>query len=190
MKRRSLCFLAVTGRDRPGIIARVSEVLFRQGCNLQDMSMTILDGRFAMMLIFEMPDQTAADRVRQAIRTLEAKSSLRFFWQNLSDFKERPARRESEKNTAAYLIRALGPDQTGIVYHISRILAAQGLNITDLNSKILRGPKRRLYALMLETTIPAAAAESQADVLRRKLVALGRKIGVDISLTRVETVLL
>ena len=45
--------LAVTvlGHDRPGIIARTAEVLARYRMNLEDSSMTLLRGHFAMTLI-------------------------------------------------------------------------------------------------------------------------------------------
>ncbi|MFL6295779.1 MAG: glycine cleavage system protein R, partial [Actinomycetes bacterium] len=43
--------VSVFGRDRPGIVAAVSRVLADAGCNLEDTSMTILRGHFAMMLV-------------------------------------------------------------------------------------------------------------------------------------------
>ena len=39
--------VSVLGHDRPGIIAAVSEVLFRNGCNIEDVSQTILQTAFA-----------------------------------------------------------------------------------------------------------------------------------------------
>jgi glycine cleavage system transcriptional repressor len=43
--------VSVFGRDRPGIVAAVTRVLADAGCNLEDTSMTILRGHFAMMLV-------------------------------------------------------------------------------------------------------------------------------------------
>src|SRR5215213_7915285 len=47
--------VSVFGRDRPGIVAAVSRVLADAGCNLEDTSMTILRGHFAMMLVVAGP---------------------------------------------------------------------------------------------------------------------------------------
>ena len=47
--------LTVIGQDRPGIISQVTGCLFQTGCNLEDVSMTILEGQFAMILIVKMP---------------------------------------------------------------------------------------------------------------------------------------
>ena len=47
--------VSVFGRDRPGIVAAVTRVLADAGCNLEDTSMTILRGHFAMMLVVSGP---------------------------------------------------------------------------------------------------------------------------------------
>ena len=41
----------VLGPDRPGIIAAVSQVLFEQGCNLEDVNQTSLQGQFVGIFI-------------------------------------------------------------------------------------------------------------------------------------------
>ena len=43
--------ITVVGHDRPGIIAQTAEVLSEHGMNLEDSSMTLLRGHFAMTLI-------------------------------------------------------------------------------------------------------------------------------------------
>ena len=42
--------ITVSGQDKPGIIAKVSGLSFARGCNLEDVSMTLLEGQFAMMM--------------------------------------------------------------------------------------------------------------------------------------------
>src|SRR5215210_8202540 len=56
--------VAVTavGSDRPGIVAAVTRVFVEHRCNIEDSSMTILRGQFAMMLVVDAPaDVGAAD---------------------------------------------------------------------------------------------------------------------------------
>ena len=52
-RKGNLTHFAVTiiSKDRPGIVADVTEVLFRLGCNIEDSSCTMLGGDFAMILI-------------------------------------------------------------------------------------------------------------------------------------------
>ena len=47
----SLLAVTVIGPDRPGIIADVTEGLADTGVNLEDSTMTLLRGHFAMMIV-------------------------------------------------------------------------------------------------------------------------------------------
>ena len=38
-------------KDRPGIVADVSQVIYENGCNLEDSSMTSLSDEFAIILL-------------------------------------------------------------------------------------------------------------------------------------------
>ena len=48
--------ITVVGKDTKGIIARVSGYLYQEGINILDISQTILDDMFNMMLIADMQD--------------------------------------------------------------------------------------------------------------------------------------
>ena len=65
MRRVESLAITVVGHDRPGIIARTAEVLSAYGMNLEDSSMTLLRGHFAMTLICA--GQTPALEVEQAL---------------------------------------------------------------------------------------------------------------------------
>jgi len=43
--------LSAIGKDRPGIVADVSELIFECGCNLEDSSMTLLGDHFALLVV-------------------------------------------------------------------------------------------------------------------------------------------
>ena len=63
--------LAVTaiGADRPGIVAAVTGVLTDHGGNIEDSTMSILGGHFAMMLVVAEADAgpDSADRLEDAL---------------------------------------------------------------------------------------------------------------------------
>jgi glycine cleavage system transcriptional repressor len=44
-------WLTAIGRDQPGIVARIANVLLQHGLNIEDSQMRILGGRFSMMLL-------------------------------------------------------------------------------------------------------------------------------------------
>ncbi len=45
--------VTVTGKDRKGIIAKVSNFLSEKGANIEDISQTILDEYFAMIMLVD-----------------------------------------------------------------------------------------------------------------------------------------
>ena len=52
--------VSVTGKDKPGIIAKVSTALFEMNVNVLEISQTILDGYFTMLMIVDMSAASAA----------------------------------------------------------------------------------------------------------------------------------
>ncbi|MDN8605752.1 ACT domain-containing protein [Corynebacterium ureicelerivorans] len=48
--------ITTTGKDRPGVIAAVSAEAARQGLNIVDVSQTIMDDYFTMIMRVELPE--------------------------------------------------------------------------------------------------------------------------------------
>lgn len=61
--------VSVTGIDKPGIIAKVSTSLFEMNINVLEISQTILDGYFTMLMVVDITASTqsfavAAERMK------------------------------------------------------------------------------------------------------------------------------
>lgn len=173
--------VTVTGLDRPGIIARVTGLLFRAGANLEDISMTILGGQLAMVMIVEGRGRSGEGAVKKSFKTLE-RSGLSITWRNLDAKQKRGAKHL--KGSKTYLLTAAGADRTGIVYKISQFFSSKKLNITDLNSKILPGAGRGLYVVVLEVDVPVRFSQK---TIARGLQALRRDLKIDIQWRPVES---
>ena len=52
--------VSVTGKDRPGIIAKVSTALYELNINVLEISQTILDGYFTMLMIVDITASSAS----------------------------------------------------------------------------------------------------------------------------------
>ena len=52
--------VSVTGVDKPGIIAKVSVALFEMNVNVLEISQTILDGYFTMLMIVDITAASAS----------------------------------------------------------------------------------------------------------------------------------
>jgi len=67
--------ISVFGLDHPGIVAGVSQILAEASCSIIDINQTVVQGKFAMVII--------ADTVRARESTAELKERLRLAGQNL-----------------------------------------------------------------------------------------------------------
>ncbi|MDD5216546.1 MAG: hypothetical protein PHN49_04660 [Candidatus Omnitrophica bacterium] len=172
--------LTVLGKDRPGIIAYVTGMLYRRHCNLEDISMTILEGEFAMMMVVSMP-KTQFRAIHQDLERDMHQKGLSYFWH---DFKSKLLRGDKHPSgSAPYLLTVVGRDRTGIVYQTSNLISLHGLNITDLNSKILGRGTNTIYTMLLEIDAPKRFNLAK---LKRSLQNLGHQLKMEFNLKSVE----
>jgi glycine cleavage system transcriptional repressor len=68
--------ITAVGKDRPGIVDRISGAIYEHGCNLEDSRMSILGGHFALMLLATGAPEALA-KMETALRALTDKLELR-----------------------------------------------------------------------------------------------------------------
>ena len=166
--------LAVTvlGHDRPGIIADVTEVLAALGLNLEDSTMTLLRGHFAMTLICA-GARTAAE-VESALAPVTATGL------DVSVREVRDERGPDGPAAATYLLTVHGADRPGIVSALARELAAGGGNITDLGTRLAG----ELYSLTAEVALPP---DADPPALQEALTRVAEGLGVAATLRELES---
>jgi glycine cleavage system transcriptional repressor len=164
--------ISLFGRDRPGIVAAVTRVLADAGCNLEDTSMTILRGHFAMMLVVSgAADADAADlegRLGPVADRLDLHCSVRAVTDEVT-----AAAAGGERWSAA----VYGADRPGLVARVSEALAARGVNIVDLETRVIGEPDP-VYAMHFELDVPGG----QAPQVEADLRAVAAELGVEVSL--------
>ncbi|MBI3999792.1 MAG: ACT domain-containing protein [Candidatus Omnitrophica bacterium] len=176
--------ITVTGKDRPGIISSLTEVLYRSQGNLEDASMTILEGEFAMIFLAELKNRSLHTKFRQELKKLEKKLNLVIF---IKEIKHRVTRGEKHRpGTIPWVVSVLGKDKAGIVYRVSKLLADSGLNITDLNSKIIGRGIKTTYVLILEVDIPRKNIHLISQ-LKRKFKTIEKKLGLTVAFNPLES---
>lgn len=165
--------LSLFGKDRPGIVAGVSKALFELGLNLEDSSMTRLNGEFTIMLVVSSKEPISAEEILKALEKVGQRYELFMVCRELEEVVYPKARH-------VYRLVVFGSDKPGIVYGVSSKLAELGLNISDLRTE-KRGD---LYVMLIE-------AESDADMeeeLRRELERLKEELGVEVSVEEEEDI--
>ncbi|WP_025209659.1 glycine cleavage system protein R [Hippea sp. KM1] len=170
--------LTVIGRDKPGIVAAVSEVLFNKGISIEDSISTLLGDQFTMTLIISSDTNYGVLELKKAFakarKDLELSISLRRI------DKDEATTREPEN---LYSVSVYGTDRVGIVYGISKAFADNGINILDLRTRLTKG-EPPMYVMILDVDLPKGMDES---AFRGILDRACKKINVDYSIRKVET---
>jgi glycine cleavage system transcriptional repressor len=68
------------GKDRPGVVADVSRLIFECGGNLEDSAMTRLEDEFAIILLFSVESENAGDPLLNDCRRLEKEKGVSAFF--------------------------------------------------------------------------------------------------------------
>jgi len=100
--------VSVIGRDRPGIVASVSRVLYQSHCNIEELTQAAIRGQFAMILIASTSRSEALSGLKAEFAGLAADPQAGQQWRDLFTRLRRP----SEVFTAERLTRwaAAGQD--------------------------------------------------------------------------------
>lgn len=163
--------LAVTaiGTDRPGIVAAVTGALVDHGCNLEDSSMSILRGHFAMVLIVAAPDGLEPAALETALAGGAATSDLVVAVRAVHE----PA--GAEREGEHWTVVVYGSDHPGIVHGITSVLAELDVNVVDLTTRVT-GEDHPIYAMVMEVDLPPDLAGAELD---RRLAEAAAALGVD-----------
>ena len=163
------------GKDRPGIVADVTKILYENGCNLEDNTMTLLADEFTLVLLFSSQNAETEEQLLKECRRLEKDKGISAFMRPLDE------RGELKKGgTLNYTLHVEGMDQAGIVYKISQFLADNKVNILDLTSKVMAAPSSGtpLYIMDIDIQMPTGMT---LDKLEEGLSNVADELHVDIS---------
>lgn len=182
-RKENLVHFAVTiiSKDRPGIVAEVTEVLFKLGCNIEDSSCTMLGGDFAMILVVSHDKPFTKAKLADEFKALHERTGLQIHIRSLSEEEICPIKDEGE----LCLISVYGSDRPGIVFRVTRALADRKVNIADLNTKLIGTVEEPVYVMMLEATLPSNMSVDDVSAL---LETLRKELEVEIKVRSITPV--
>jgi len=163
--------ITVLGHDRPGIIAETTGILAGLGLNLEDSSMTLLRGHFAMTLICE--GTTSAADIESALAPLADDYSLTV------TVREVPREQPVDARGSSWVLTVHGGDRPGIVSSVVAEVARVGGNITDLTTRLAGD----LYLLVAEVDLPEG---TDAAAVEAAIGKAAEQLGVGATLRPVE----
>ena len=170
--------LSALGRDKPGIVAGLTGVLLEHGVNIEDSQATILRGHFSIVLIVSTPDDVDREQLRgDLVRAGEELGLEAIVLQDVDEL-------DPVAPEPSHLVTVYGIDHPGIVHAATRALADDGVDITDLNTRLVEDEgEEPLYAVMMEVAVPAG---SSGDELEAALRGVAESEGVEVTVRELE----
>ncbi len=172
--------ITVLGKDRPGIISGVCEILYTLDCNLADSNSALLRNEFAMIFIFSAPDQITLEKIACVLQPMSKVSNLSIFIRALGD-EEFICKPEDISNNY-YRLSIKSADCKGLVYCISKALADAGINIRNLRSYLQSRGTVPYYNMEMEVEIFSKLGKKYLEEILRSVLD---ETGVDISITEI-----
>ena len=159
--------ITVMDRDRPGIVAEITEGISGLGGNLADLSQTVLCGYFTMILVAVFPRNTAAGQIEEALAADSPAHIHVVEGQGLLP--------EAEGSEHVYVLSAIGENRVGLVAQVSRFCCDHDVNILDLTSHA----ESDQYTMMLQIDLSSIG---NIERFEAELAAFGRQTGLHIAL--------
>lgn len=172
--------LSAIGEDRPGIVADVAGLIYECGGNLEDSRMTLLGSQFALLILLSGSGEEFQYCLSTRCKRIEWEKRLTVFLTPIEESEGFSSLRKMKEN---YALSTTGLDRMGIVFHVSRLLADHGINITDMQTRATPSPESGtpLFTMKILLQVPEKVSY---DALAEKLNRLGETLAIDISLKK------
>lgn len=164
--------LTLVGEDQPGIVAQVTEALYKGGCHLGEASMIRLGGNFTIMMMVGNGAGSLSDLLAPVAQKLQLQIHID------------PIRGGLHQHRAPnFQVRVVGADRAGIVSQVTCALAAIGFNILELESDVVGSEAEPVYIMTIQ-----GYAEATLEDLETVLDA-AREGDIEVHVSTIETLI-
>ncbi|MHC1631073.1 MAG: phosphoserine phosphatase SerB [Methanotrichaceae archaeon] len=164
----SLWVISVLGRDRPGMIRDLLEVIAKTKVNIVDLDQRVLQGLFVMSLVADFEKARATPQeLESQLQERAPKLGVEISFLPLEQYQ---GRRRSKKNLQ--VITILARDREGIIYDVASVAAESDINI-EKTSVTARGDLISIEFVM-------DFSDANVKLAREKLWTECEKLGLDL----------
>lgn len=152
--------------DRAGIMRDVTSAITDMGANIDDISQTVVEGYFSVILTATFSETQTVEAIRSAIESNFIPNEPSIMVRACDDMPE-PAR---VKDGRRYVMVVTGKDRPGILKKTTGFLADRSINIDDWTCQVESGD----VSYIGQVTVPAGIDVKQLQVdLKRELIDMG-----------------
>lgn len=164
--------LTLIGEDRPGLVSSLSQRVTACGANWLDSHMASLAGKFAGLLLVEVPE-ARADELIASLRELEQ--------QGLQLVIQRGSGSAPAAQGRVLKLELTGQDRPGIVREISQTFAERGASIEEMETAFFSGSfsGEDMFEMRARVRTPVNVSDA---ALRQAIESLSHSLMVEIHL--------
>lgn len=165
--------MTVLGKDRPGLVGLLAQVVADNSGNWLESQMAHLAGQFAGIVRVEVPQ----DQAKSLTDALHALDDLQV--ELVTDADVAPT--VSDKSPPAVRLKLVGQDRPGLVREITQVLTAAGVNVEKFQTERTTAANtgQLLFQATAQLHIPSSVSQAE---LRDNLEHLAADLMVEITL--------
>ncbi|MDH5572210.1 MAG: ACT domain-containing protein [Gammaproteobacteria bacterium] len=162
--------ITALGKDRPGIVNELSNALASHQLNIEDSSMSVMGGEFAILMLVS-GSVASIDNFIAQITELEERLGMHLLAKSTST-------QPTDTTYALYTVEIDSIDRPGIVRDIASFFSDKQINIVDLDT--LRYPAAHTGIPMFTMQMTIGVPPEQSIVtLREEFISLCNTLNID-----------
>lgn len=178
---KELILISITGMDRPGITASITQLLAEYEANILDIGQSVIHDSLSLGMLLEFPEQVAAQTVKDTIQKKINNLNLTIRFVNISheSYENWVGHQGKGRHIVTLLARRITAYQ---ISRLSRLVAENNLNIDKITRLSGRVPLEAIGndgQACVEFSVRGPVADLPA--LRRQFMELADDIDVDIA---------
>lgn len=140
--------IATIGKDRPGIVDRITAIVHDLNLSIEDSRMTVLGGEFAVLMSV-VGGTLPLQRLETKLGKLAEQMDLAFLFR-------RTDQRKDVEGRVPYTVSVTAMDHPGIVHRVANFFSSQNINIYNLDTVTERAPHTGtpIFSLVMEVEVP------------------------------------
>ena len=147
--KKNYLVISALGKDRAGLVDKLTKIILDDECNIVDSRMTVLGGEFAILLMVE-GNWNRLTKLEDALPALGDGLGLTII-------SKRTEERQADNKLLPYAIDVVSMDHPGIVHHLASFFSGRNINIEDLatTSYAAAHTGTPMFAVHISVGIPA-----------------------------------
>ena len=178
---KEIILLNVSGEDKPGLTASLTDILSKYDVNILDMGQSVIHRELGLGILFEVPEKSGASSILKDLlfKAYEMNSNIKFTPISIDKYEEWV----NEQGKERYLITVLARKLSAVhLAKVSKIIADQKLNIDTIyrlsGRKSLNG-KNKISNSVIEFSVRGTPLDIKK--MKQYFLKISGETGVDIA---------